>query len=151
MQQNPGDPPDVSGWKAYYQEPQFYQIWINSDTLPKRNQFTDTMIMNGYTFSGKKIQIDGLAYARSLKNPEDPNLLIDELVEVLFQTELSAATKGQLKRDILLGGQAQDYYWSNAWNAFVTNPNDTANTNIVRTRLRDLIKYLMNLAEYQLA
>ena len=151
MQQNPGDPPDVSGWKAYYQEPQFYQIWINSDTLPKRNQFTDTMIVNGYTFNGKKIQIDGLSYARTLKNPDNPNLLIDELVEIMYQTELSTTTKAQLKKDILLGGQAQDYYWSNAWNAFITNPNDTANTNIVRTRLRDLIKYLMNLAEYQLS
>jgi uncharacterized protein (DUF1800 family) len=55
MQQNIGDPPDVSGWKAYYQEPQFNEIWINSDTLPKRNQFTDTMLVSGYTFSSKKI------------------------------------------------------------------------------------------------
>ena len=64
MQQNIGDPPDVSGWKAYYQEPQFHEIWINSDTLPKRNQFTDTMAVNGYTFNGKKIIIDGAEFAK---------------------------------------------------------------------------------------
>ncbi|MBD0278973.1 MAG: DUF1800 domain-containing protein, partial [Flavisolibacter sp.] len=41
MSQNIGDPPNVSGWPAYYQEPQYHEIWINSDTLPKRNRFTD--------------------------------------------------------------------------------------------------------------
>ena len=46
--QNFGDPPNVSGWPSYYQAPQFYELWINSDTLPKRNQFTDIMI-SGYT------------------------------------------------------------------------------------------------------
>lgn len=151
MQQNPGDPPDVSGWKAYYQEPQFYEIWINSDTLPKRNQFTDTMIVNGYTLNGKKIQIDGSAFAKTLASPDDPNKLIDNIVAVLYQVELSAASKAQIKKDILLGGQSQDYYWSNAWNQFISSPGDMANTTTVRNRLRDLIKYLMNLAEYQLA
>lgn len=151
MQQNIGDPPDVSGWKAYYQEPQFYEIWINSDTLPKRNQFTDIMIVSGYTFNGKKIQIDGTAFANTLSTPADPNKLIDDMVAVLFQVELSATSKAQLKKDILLGGQSQDYYWSNAWNQFVSSPGDMANTTTVRNRLRDLIKYLMNLAEFQLA
>jgi uncharacterized protein (DUF1800 family) len=151
MQQNIGDPPDVSGWKAYYQEPQFYEIWINSDTLPKRNQFTDTLIVNGYTFSGKKIQVDGPAFAKTLPNPMDPNDLITDSVKYLLGVELSTASKNQLKTDILLGGQSSDYYWTNAWVGYITNPNDMANTTTVRNRLRDLYKYLMNLAEYQLA
>jgi uncharacterized protein (DUF1800 family) len=33
MQQDLADPPSVAGWQAYYQSPQFYQTWINSDTL----------------------------------------------------------------------------------------------------------------------
>jgi uncharacterized protein (DUF1800 family) len=151
MQQNIGDPPDVSGWKAYYQEPQFYQIWVNSDTLPKRNQFTDTLIVNGYTFNGKKIQIDGAEYAKTLNNPSNPNVLIDDLVAALFRLDLSASSKAQLKRDILLSGQTNDAYWTDAWNLFISTPTNTANATTVRNKLRDLIKYLMNLAEYQLA
>ncbi len=151
MQQNIGDPPDVSGWKAYYQIPQFYEIWINSDTLPKRNQFTDSIVVSGYTFNGKKIQVDGTAVAKTLSDPGDPGKLVDDLTKLMFRLDISAASKTQLKRDILLGGQTNDYYWTNAWNQFVSNPGDTANTATVKNRLRDLIKYLMDLAEYQLA
>ena len=57
----------------------------------------------------------------------------------------------QLKKDIILGGQTNDVYWTNAWNAWLANPNDVVNANIVKTKLRDLYQYLMKLAEYQLA
>lgn len=151
MQQNIGDPPDVSGWKAYYQEPQFYEIWINSDTLPKRNQFTDTMLVSGYTYNSKKIMLDPLAYATTFKSPGDPNAFIAELTERLLGLDISAASKAQLKKDILLSGQSTDIYWTQAWDLYISTPTNTANTTSVRTKIRDLIKYLMNLAEYQLA
>lgn len=151
MQQNLGDPPDVAGWKAYYQVPQFHEIWINSDTLPKRNQFTDTMMLTGYTFNSKKIIVDAAEYAKTLSNPGDPNVLITDLLKYIFRIDISLNSKNQIKKDILLAGQAQDYYWTNVWVQFINNPSDTANTNLVKARVRDLIKYLMNLAEYQLA
>ncbi|MEN9685038.1 MAG: hypothetical protein RLZZ28_824 [Bacteroidota bacterium] len=151
MQQNLGDPPDVSGWKAYYQEPQFYEIWINSDTLPKRNQFTDNMVYNGYTFNGKKIQVDAAEYAKTLPNPGDPNLLIEDITKIIYRIDLSAASKAQLKTDILLGGQSSDYYWTDAWNLFISTPGNVANTTTVKNRLRNLVLYLMDLSEYQLA
>ena len=151
MQQNIGDPPDVSGWKAYYQEPQFSEIWINSDTLPKRNQFTDAMMQSGYTFNGKKIIVDGAEFAKTLSNPGDPNQLIDDLLKIIYRIDISAASKFQLKTDILLGGQSSDYYWTDAWNVFISNPANTANTTTVKNRVRDLLKYFMDLAEYQLA
>ena len=151
MQQNIGDPPDVSGWKAYYQAPQFYEVWINSDTLPKRNQFTDLMCVSGFTFSNKKIIIDGAEFVKSLSAPGDPNTLINDLVNLMFRLPLSDASKLQLKKDILLSGQANDNYWTAAWQQFIINPASMANTLTVKNRVRDLLKYLMNLAEYQLA
>lgn len=151
MQQNIGDPPDVSGWKSYYQAPQFYEIWINSDTFPKRLQFTDSMCLSGYTFNSKKIIVDGIAFAKTLSNPSDPNILIDDTLKYLFRIDLSVASKAQIKRDILLGGQATDGYWTEAWNLYISQPTNTANTNLVKNRLRDLLKYFMGLAEFQLA
>lgn len=150
-QQYLGDPPNVAGWPAYYQQPQFYELWINSDTLPKRNQVTDQMLFNGFTRNGKNIRIDPTIFAKSLPNPGDPNALITDSITYLFRLQLLQASKDQLKKDIILSGQTSDFYWTNAWNAFIANPNDMTNATIVRTRLRDLYQYLMKLAEYQLA
>lgn len=150
LQQNIGDPPDVSGWKAYYQAPQFYEIWINSDTYPKRAQFTDGMCLSGYTFNSKKIMVNGIAFAQTLSNPGDPNILINDVLKYLFRIDLSAASKAQIKKDILLGGQSTDGYWTDIWNTYLSQPSNTVNTTLVRNRLRDLLKYCMDLSEFQL-
>lgn len=149
LQQNIGDPPDVAGWKAFYQQPQFHEIWINTDTYPRRNLFTDTLITFGYSRNGQKIIIDPVAFTKKLSNPSDPNALINDALRIMYRIDLSATTKAALKKQILLSNQDQDYYWTNAWNAYIGNPTN-ANYQVVYVRLKDLYKYFMNLAEYQL-
>ena len=148
--QNLHDPPNVSGLPAYYQEPSFHEIWINSDSLPKRNQYTDTMILSGYARNGFRVQFNCVAFAQTLTNPGNPNDLIDEVLKYFYQNEVSAQSKAQIKTQILLTNQQWDYYWTNAWAAYVSNPT-TANFNTVNTRLRSLFQYFFNLSEYQLA
>jgi len=74
---------------------------------------------------------------------------MNDALRVLFRIDISAASKTTLKKQILLSNQDQDYYWTNAWTAYISNPSN-ANYQVVYTRLRDLYKYLMDLAEYQL-
>jgi uncharacterized protein (DUF1800 family) len=150
LQQNIGDPPDVSGWKAYYQEPGFYEYWINTDTLPKRIQYLDYLVTTGYTLNGFKMIVDVIAYAKGFASPGDPNLLIDDIVEHLLGVPISASHKAQLKKDILLSGQSQDYYWTNAWDTYISSPSNATNTKYVTTALTNLIKYFVDLPEYQL-
>ena len=150
LQQNIGDPPDVSGWKAYYQEPSFYEYWINTDTLPKRIQYLDYFVVSGYTFSGFKMVVDGISYAKKMAAPGDPNKLIDELVANLLCIPLSVSHRAQIKKDILLSGQSSDYYWTNAWDLYVSTPSNAANTKYVTTAITNLIKYIVDLPEYQL-
>jgi hypothetical protein len=109
------------------------------------------MANTGYTRNGKNIKIDFIAFAKTLPNPGDPNQLINDSLTYLYRLPLSQTSKNQLKTDLLLSGQTQDYYWTDAWSAYIANPNDMTNATIVRTRLRDLYLYLMRLAEYQLA
>ena len=109
------------------------------------------MLGNGYTRGGKNIKIDPTLFAKTLPNPGDPNALISDSVKYLFRLPLTQASMDQLKRDIILGGQTSDFYWTNAWNAWIANPNDTVNATIVKNKLKDLYQYLMKLAEYQLA
>ncbi|MFN8290326.1 MAG: DUF1800 domain-containing protein [Chitinophagaceae bacterium] len=148
--QNLHDPPNVSGLPAFYQEPSFHEIWINSDSLPKRNQFTDTMILSGYARNGFRVQFNCVSFAQTLTNPGNPNDLIDEVLKYFFMNDLSAQSRAQIKTQILLTNQQWDYYWTNAWAAYIANPN-TANFNTVNTRLRSLFQYFFNLSEYQLA
>lgn len=150
MQQNIGDPPGVSGWSAYYQEPQFHELWINADTLPRRNQFSDVMIGNGYTRNGKKINIDILAFVNSLSDPSNPNTLINESLQIIFTIDITQQVRDFLK-SILLSGQTSDSYWTDAWNTYKANTSNTTNRNIVLNRLQSMFKYLMNLPEYQLS
>ncbi|MEO5564845.1 MAG: DUF1800 domain-containing protein [Chitinophagaceae bacterium] len=151
MGQDIGDPPNVSGWPAYYQEPAFHEIWINHDTLPKRNQFTDIMVINGYTRNMKKIIIDTIAFTQTLSNPGDPNALLNDTLAVIYRVPLSDAVKQNLKQSILLSGQTQDYYWTNAWNGYMADPTNMSAAAIIANRLRSLYQYLMNLSEYQLS
>jgi uncharacterized protein (DUF1800 family) len=148
--QNLHDPPNVSGMPAYYQEPSFHEIWINSDSLPKRNQFTDTMINTGYLRNGFRVQFNCVTFAQTLNNPGNPNDLIDEALRIFFRNDLSVQSKGQIKTQILLTGQQWDYYWTNAWTAYLASPT-TANFNTINTRLKSLFQYFFNLSEYQLA
>lgn len=144
------DPPNVAGMPAYYQEPLFHEIWITTDSLPKRNQYTDIMTSTGYLRNGFRMQFDFVGYARTLTNPGNPNDLIDDALKYLYRMKLSPQVKQQMKSQMLLSGQQYDYYWTNAWNAYIATPT-TANFNIVNTRVKDLFRYLMNLSEYQLS
>ena len=86
QQQTLGDPPNVAGWAAYYQTPQFHELWINAVTLPRRNQVTDLFIATQATpASGVKIKIDVLALTQSFPaaTASDCNLLIDEFVRLM--------------------------------------------------------------------
>lgn len=151
MQQNIGDPPDVSGWKAYYQDPAFYEYWINTDTLPKRIQYLDNLVLNGFTFGGFKMIVDGPAYVRKFSAPGDPNKLIDDIVQHILGVPISTSHKAQLKKDILLAGQTEDYYWTTAWDTFIQTPSNMANATFVNNAIKNLIRYLVDLPEYQLS
>lgn len=150
MQQNLADPPSVAGWPAYYQAPQFHELWINSDTLPRRNQFMNVLLTSGYTRNGKKIFIDVLTYVNALSSPGNPNLLIRDTVTHLCAIGLTPEVI-QFLKSILLSGQSTDSYWTDAWTSYKANPTNVVARNMVLSRLNSMFSYLMNLPEYQLS
>src|ERR1044072_9943 len=153
MQQNIGDPPNVAGWPAYYQEPLYDKSWISSDTLPKRTAFTDRMLINGFARNGKKLLIDPVQYVKQLPTAGDPNKLIDELALLLYAVDIPAEEKQYMKTGILLQGlqgMASDHYWTDAWQKLQDKPDDAANAKNVTNKLRNLLKYMMSLPQYQL-
>lgn len=150
MNQELGSQPNVAGWPAYYQSPTFNRLWINSTSITERNIFIDRICMTGYMSEDANIQFDPIAFAKSLPNAGDPNQLVNDAVTFLFSVPLADNSKTSIKNEIILTGQANDYYWTNAWNTYLADPTNDANFQIVQYRLLHLFKYLMNLPEYQL-
>ena len=146
---DPGDPPNVAGWPAYYQEPQFHELWINSDTLPLRTEYCAGLSSNnGIMQGGVNLKIDLPAFAAQFSNPGDPNQLIAECAVLLSPNDLTYQYPFLLST--LLSGQTNPAYWTSAWNQYVANPTNTTYLNTVTTRLRAMIGYILGLAEYQL-
>jgi uncharacterized protein (DUF1800 family) len=154
-----GLPPNVAGWKAYYQGPTYYQNWINSETIQKRSILINYLLStNGFTpYQGTLIKVDLIAYVQQYDNGiiangivANPITLINEVVKSLLPVDIPVAYKtNQLKNIELLNGQA-DTYWTNAWNLLSSPSNTTLNTNLVNARLRVLFTAVMQLAEFQL-
>ena len=151
MQQTLGDPPNVAGWAAYYQTPQFHELWINAVTMPRRNQVTDLFISSGYTRGGVKIVIDPLALAQSFPaaTASDCNLLIDEFVRLMAPITLTANQLDFLKTALLPG--LPDFEWTVEWQGYLAAPTNTAKKTAVTTKLQAMLRALMGLAEYHLS
>jgi uncharacterized protein (DUF1800 family) len=148
MQQYLGQPPDVAGWSAYYQSPQYYELWINSDTLPRRTRLSSMFVRTGYTTGGSTLVIDPLAFAGGLTMPEEPDRLIDELCEYLYALPLTAGQKAFLKNTLIPG--LPDYEWTVEWMDYVNDPTNSLKAAPVKTKLQTLLSTMMQMPEYQL-
>jgi len=150
--QMPGDPPNVAGWQAYYQKPALDKIWINTSTLPARGQFTEIMLFVGIYGVNNVNNVgifDVIEWAKTVTDPADINVLIDEAVQMMLGLPVSQSVKNYFKT-IILNGLPSDFYWTIAWENFIANPNDETVKGIVRDRLRAFFWILFQREESQL-
>ena len=149
FQQDIGDPPNVSGWPAYYQYPQYDKSWISTHTIHQRGVHSDMLIWYGYQMGNEVAMIDWVTYSANYPHVSDPNLFIDEVLNNLFLIPISSEVKAYLK-SILLSRQLSDYYCTNAWNDWKRNPNDAMARNTIEYRLKLFYQYILQMDEYQL-
>jgi len=150
MGMNYGNPPNVSGWPPYSQAPQYYQLWLNSDTLPKRILYSVAVMAVGLDYEGGKLKADLIAFAQQFANPEDPTKLIQDSIDLLYAMDISSTKKTELKTSTLLFGQSQDFYWTLAYEDYLANPTDMNKKATVEAGIALMLKYLLDLAENQL-
>jgi len=134
MQQTLFQPPDVSGWPSYYQEPMFYELWVNSNSLPRRADYTDSLVGDG--------MLDVKAFANYSSAPADPNQLVTDVTALLLRYPLSANSKNYVKNKFLLNNTTDDTIWTNTWNS--------NNNTVINASLNEMFKFLMNLPEFHL-
>ena len=127
-----GNPPNVAGWPAYYQFPQYDDIWVDTATFPARNFSLQGIVNTGFSTPANlyqpqsqnlELKVDLVAFCEQLSNPGDPNQLLADMTELYYGAPISQAVRDQLKTSILLLGQSQDYYWTFAYATYVADPN----------------------------
>jgi uncharacterized protein (DUF1800 family) len=126
------NPPNVAGWPAYYQFPQFDKIWMDTATFPNRNNAMLAMVYVGSATGNDLYQpesrnlsfkVDLMNVVSQFTNPIDPNALIADAAELLFAVPVSTEVQQQLKTNYLLLGQQNDFYWSDAYELYALDPN----------------------------
>lgn len=139
-------PPNVAGWPAYYQEPSYYQLWINSVSLPQRVEYTVGLVNIGYPIAGERLVIDPLLLVDDLQNPSNADDLIQEIATLLFPLGISQEQAVYLKAILLPG--LPDSVWQEEYINYSLDPTNEALSAPVSTKLRLLLSAMLTMPEY---
>ncbi|MBK8504764.1 MAG: DUF1800 domain-containing protein [Saprospiraceae bacterium] len=140
--------PSVAGWKAYYQPPLYYRIWINSTTLSNRLLFV-TILFTGVQVDRLRLRVDLLSLIETIEDVNDPKKLINNLVSLLLPKEIGDEQKEYLK-SILIPG-LPDYEWTLEYDLYRSTPDNVQLKTAVENRLKGMFYALLSLPEYQLS
>jgi uncharacterized protein (DUF1800 family) len=149
MQMEYFNPPDVAGWKAYYQAPAYYRTWISAATLPPRMRYTDTLSTNGYRFGNFYMRANVLEMVKISDDPYDPVRIVRDWARLLLPQALTESQIAALK-EILVPG-LPDYVWGVEYTNYEAAPNNNALRNAVETKLRTLLRAMLSMAEFYLS
>ena len=138
-------PPNVAGWKAFYQAPQYYKTWISAVTLPIRMEIADVFV-DGFKVRQFPVQLNVLEFAAALDNPNDPNDLINGMASILFAQKLSETQVAALK-DILIPG-LPDFEWTVEYVKYIEG--DTSLEPAIEKQLQALVKAMLKMPEFYL-
>jgi uncharacterized protein (DUF1800 family) len=141
-------PPNVGGWSAYYQAPNFSKLWINSSYIKLRFDIASYVTLwGGIPVNGNNFQVNHFEFLNNLSVPSDPTQVIEDMVLVFCPKGLSASGKAILKA-ILLNG-LPDFEWTIQYNDYLADPANTAISDPVKQRIALTLDSLFKLPEFQ--
>ena len=151
------NPPNVAGWKAYYQEPAFHQIWINAVTLPQRMGYAYGAIVQGFEISDgdpdvqidiDPLELDPLVFVDQLEEPGNPNVVVEEFALTLLPRPLSIEQLNYLKTVLIPG--LPDFEWEVEYLEYAIDPENENLAIPVRQKLKNMLTVLVTMGEFQL-
>ncbi len=145
--------PNVAGWKAYYQEPQFDKLWINNLLLPKRHEFCRLMAEGGrFSYNDVNYTITALIpvldIVKNITDATDPNILVTKLAEIMFNFPITANQVTGLK-DALIAG-LPDFEWTVEYADYLANPTNKPLAESVEKKLKTLFSVMVRMSEFQI-
>ncbi|MCF6297717.1 MAG: DUF1800 domain-containing protein [Flavobacteriaceae bacterium] len=145
-------PPNVAGWTAYYLEPSFSELWINSSLISFRFNITNYVTLyGGYQNGGSKFPIDLLGFLNQLEqfsNPADAETLIG-LLELIFTCKpLETNQRDELKNTLTDG--LPDFEWTIEYNDYLANQSNATYADPVKKRIKLVLAQLFHMPEFQI-
>ena len=158
MQMDLLDQPTVFGYEPYFQTG-YSKNWINTTQVGLRNFFADNILFGYTTISPTgvtpvyKLKIDMFAMVdkptTATYNAANALNVVELVTLNLFAVPLTNDQKAFLTDHVMLGLQSRNN-WTIQWNAYkLPNPNSAA-VNTVRSKLENLMKHLLRMAEYNI-
>ncbi|MBC6994674.1 DUF1800 domain-containing protein [Neolewinella lacunae] len=141
------NPPSVAGWTAYYQEPSFYRLWLNTTTIQQRTTFQRDATLRWFFFNRQRRYVNWLALLEDFANPFDANAMVAEMAQRFFPQPLLAEQLIAVK-ELLLPG-LEDFVWTGEYANYTANPDDANLRESVSKRLTDMMFGMLQLAEFQ--
>lgn len=141
-------PPNVGGWSAYYQAPNFYKNWINSSYVKLRFDLGSYVTLyGGIDVDGNKFPIDLLNFVNNLSVPSDSAQIIEDIVTVFCPKGLLAAQKTTL--EVLLLGGLPAFEWTIQYNEYLADPTNVALSEALKQRVALVLDQVFKLPEFQ--
>lgn len=140
-------PPSVAGWSAYYQEPAFYKMWVNSTTLKLRFDASTFMtILTGIPVNSEFFKVNALGFLNGLSSPSDPVEVIDDMADVFCPKGMSPTQKLLLKA-ILTGG-LPDFEWTIQYTDYQANIGNPTYEDPVRIKVEQVLYQVFQMPEF---
>ena len=142
------EPPTISGWKAYYDSPQYYRHWISPALMQRRVQISTAIADGDFHINGTALDFDYNAFLKKLSNPLNVNEMIDECILVFLPRPIADNQVMSLKEAIL--GGLDDDEWTMSCGDFLSNPLNLNFLKPIASRMNRFFVELFALAEFQL-
>ena len=146
LQMNYFSPPNVAGWKAYYQEPLYYRTWITATSLNFRTQLTKNFALGA---NDRDAGLNVLKFLEEIPFANDPNKLLDELQKIFFPRDLDDGQRNYLK-EILIPG-LPDFEWTIEYDQYLANPQDDDLRSSIELKVRKLFSTILSMPEFYLS
>lgn len=114
------NPPNVSGWPAFYQDPIYDLYWINSVTIKSRKEFTESMTRWGmWLEDGIHLRFNLESFINSFNNPYELDSIISQLADRFLGAEIPEEALLRIRKSVL-GEELNENYWTQAVEDFLS-------------------------------
>ncbi|MDX2281883.1 MAG: DUF1800 family protein [Saprospiraceae bacterium] len=145
-------PPDVAGYPAYHQQPDYNRQWFNSSSIIARYKLPQ-MLLTGKRVLGSSpnssigIKLNIAPWVKNsgvISDPSDPFVLVHELISYLLPEQIDTDRFDYFYFKIFLD-DLPPADWTYEWQNYLSTNNETE----VKIALERLIYHIMYSPEYQ--